>query len=180
MTESKRADHGFTSPDMHRDSVFISYSPEDRKYLEELQEHLAYYKRASNLKAWDNTQIRGGEDWRQETEKALQSTKVAVLLISANYLASDTIAQGELATLLASAKQDEVTLLCVIVGYCPFEYTKLAAIQPVNDPSNPLGAMTRVQRDKVWGKVAQLIQDRLKDGQGNTMSAPGASGTSSS
>lgn len=176
MSEIKKSDNGFTSPNMVRDSVFISYNPEDRKYLEELQEHLAYYKRTLNLKVWDNTQIRPGANWQRETENALRATKVAVLIVSANYLASDSIAEGELATLMTAAKQDDVTILCVIVGYCPFKDSELAQFREVNHASNPLDSMSRAQRNKVWGEVVQLIQTILRDGQEK---AP-ASGTSSS
>lgn len=180
MADINRTSKGFASPNVQRDSVFISYSPEDRKYLEELQDHLAFYKRTSNLKVWDNTQIRGGADWRRETEEALLSTKVAVFPISADYLASDSIAEGELATLLASARQDSVTILCVIVGYCSFKDSELAQFREVNDASNPLDTMSRAQRNKVWGQVVQLIQNILKDGQEKTPSVSPVCGTSSS
>ena len=92
----------------------------------------------------------------------------------------DSIAEGELATLIASAKQAQVTILCVIAGYCPFKDSELAQFREVNDASKPLDTMSRAQRDKVWGEVVQLIQDILRDRQEKTAPASPVRDTSSS
>jgi nucleoside phosphorylase len=172
MSDVQETSNPFISPNPHRTSAFISYSRDDRKYLDELHDHLAYFIRTWNLQVWDNTHIPPGANWREETEKALQSTKVAVLLVSANYLASDSIAQNELATLMKAAKQDEVTILCVILGFCPFEATELSQFQAVNDPSSPLSTMSRAQRTRVWDSVARLVQKALSGGQDEHSATP--------
>src|SRR5436309_16118781 len=87
-----------------RTSAFISYSPKDQRYLHELHSHLAHYIRKVNLNVWDDTKIPPGAKWREEIEKALQSTKVAILLVSADLLASESIEIKQLPVLLTSAK----------------------------------------------------------------------------
>ena len=144
-----------------RTSVFISYSRTDKKYLKELHAHLAYYVRNEMISFWDDTMIKPGTQWREEIRKGLQSAKVAVLLVSAEFLASDFIANNELPPLLTAAAEEGVVILSVILRPSAFKHSALAQIQAVNVPSNPLCAMTRGKRDEVWAKVAEYIKDAL-------------------
>jgi AAA-like domain/TIR domain len=144
-----------------RTHAFIAYSHKDAKYLAELHTHLAHYMRAGTVEVWDDSRIRPGSDWRKEIGGAIQSTRVAVLLISANFLASDFIADNELPPLLEAAKQEGATILCVILRACAFQDTELARFQTVNTPSKPLGSMRLEKRDEVWAQIAKLIKEAL-------------------
>src|SRR5205823_8013482 len=109
MSDIMRPNGSYVS--LKRNIAFISYSGVDRKYLEELRKQLAYPIRKWHLKVWDNTQILPGGKSREELEQALQSTKVAVLLLSPDYFASDSIVTYELPALLKAAKEESVILL---------------------------------------------------------------------
>lgn len=142
-------------------NVFVSYSHQDKKYLEELRTHLAPYIRSGAIAYWDDTKILPGDQWRAQIEKALQTATIAVLLISAYFLASDFITTYELPPLKMAAQQKRLTILCVIVRPCLFEDSELAQFQAVNPPSQPLSVMERSQRDEVWIRVAELLKNRL-------------------
>src|SRR5438067_632555 len=79
-----------------RSGVFISYSHEDKEWLDRVQVHLKPLERDHAISVWSDKQIQAGSRWRQEIERALQKTRIAVLLISADFLASDFIANDEL------------------------------------------------------------------------------------
>jgi hypothetical protein len=79
-----------------RTKVFISYSHADKKWLERLQRHLKPLVKESSLDLWDDTHIRPGDDWKQEIRTALGTAQVAVLMISADFFASDFINETEL------------------------------------------------------------------------------------
>lgn len=71
---------------------------------------------------WDDTQLRGGDDWRSKIRKAVEEADVAILLISADFLASDFIATEELPPILAAASQRGAKVIPLIVAPSMFAH----------------------------------------------------------
>jgi nucleotide-binding universal stress UspA family protein len=150
------------TPKSRRKGVFISYSRKDAEWLERLQTHLRPLER-EGVVIWDDTRLRPGEPWREEIRKAMAEAKVAILLVSADFLASDFIATDELPPLLKAAKEDGATILPVIISPCGFRRMEsLSRFQAVNDPEKPLVQLRRGNREKVLDQVASAVQDALK------------------
>ena len=147
---------------MQRTKVFISYSHQDIHWLERLQVHLRPLERKGLLERWDDTRIKPGMRWREEIQQALASTKVAVLLVSADFLASDFIAEHELPSLLHAAEQEGALILPVIVGSCLFDKEPdLAQFQTVNEPDQPLNALDEAKQEELLLSVAKAINDAV-------------------
>jgi hypothetical protein len=145
-----------------RTKVFISYSRKDVDWLNRLRVHLKPLERAFKIDIWDDKKIDPGSKWKKEIEAALGTTKVAVLLISADFLASDFIATDELPKLLDAAEKEGAIILPVILSPSRFSKTEsLAQFQAVNDPSVPLIDMTKGQQEAVLVEVAEKIEAAL-------------------
>jgi hypothetical protein len=94
----------------------------------------------------------------REIEQALAAAKVAVLLVSADFLASEFITTNELPSFLAAAKAEGTLILPVIVSPCFFLHTKeLQQFQAVNSPNRPLLRMKKAEQEEVFLRVAERI-----------------------
>lgn len=146
-----------------RTKVFISYSHKDRKWLERLQVHLKPLEREGIVDRWDDTRIKGGQKWREEIERALASAKVAVLLISADFLASDFIVENELPPLLEAAVRDGLVVLPVILSPSRFSHKEaLSQFQTMNAPSRPLLDLSPADQEKIWVNLTERIERVLQ------------------
>lgn len=149
-----------------RNQIFISYSHADSEYQLRLRKHLSIFERAGNIKYWSDTQLRTGDQWRKEIEENLQKTAVAILLISADFLASDFIRSNELPPLLEAWSQNEVFILPVIVKPCSFSHVKeLCCFQAVNDPDLTISEMSQGEQERTWKNLAEAAFERLSEYQ---------------
>lgn len=142
--------------------VFISYSHKDVHWLERLQIHLKPIEREGIIDLWDDTKIAAGVQWKDAIMNALTSARVAVLLVSADFLASDFIAEHELPTLLERAQAGGTTIILVILSPSIFSSTSLSAFQAINAPNRPVSSMTRTKQEQVFAVVAQTIMKQFK------------------
>jgi hypothetical protein len=147
-------------------TVFISYSHEDRNMLERLRAHLNSLVRDESIEVWDDTRIKVGDKWREEIQESIDNAKIAILLISADFLASDFIYRNELPPLLESAKENGTKIFSVILSPCRFhDYPAINQYQAINDPQKPLTELPRVKKEKIWNKLCIEIKAYFEDSQ---------------
>ena len=153
-----------------RDQVFVSYSHADPDYLKRLMVHLRPYEKQSQIDVWSDTKIKPGQPWRNEIEIALKRAAVAVLLISADFLASDFIVDEELPKLLQAAQSEGVKILSIILKPCAFTtVTSISQFQTVNDPARPLISMDEAEKELTWVNLAKSVQEAMDDFKAQAM-----------
>ncbi|HJQ25467.1 MAG TPA: toll/interleukin-1 receptor domain-containing protein [Blastocatellia bacterium] len=151
-----------------RDQIFISYSHKDARWLKELKTSLAPAVRKVGLDEakmiWDDTLIRAGNEWKKEIREALARAKVAILLITPDFLDSAFINEVELPRLLKThVKKNGLTLLLIHVKESLYEQTELEPIQALNDPKLPLRRIDSSKRDAHWKRICLKISEAIDD-----------------
>ena len=156
----KQASRGVSKPKAKpaRDQVFICYSRKDKRWHNDLQSHLVPFVRNRTVTAWSDEQIAPGAEWFAEIKKALARTKVGVLLVTPDFLASDFIYRHELTPLLKEAKKGNVRIIWLPVRTCSFKETPLERDQAALDPAKPLAKMRKPDRDKAWVEICEEIK----------------------
>ncbi len=159
-----------------RRKVFISYSHKDARWLERLQVHLAPLEQEGILDLWDDTKIAAGSPWQASLLEAIETARVAIALVSADFLASSFIVKDELPRLLTRAASDGLVILPIIVSPCLFSSSGLSLFQAANDPRKPLSEMPISERERTLVKVANSIRIRLMERSRDTPSLGTGSG----
>jgi nucleoside 2-deoxyribosyltransferase len=143
-------------------TVFISYSHIDVEYLDRLLVHLKPLEKSGVLDLWVDTRLRAGDKWKVQIERALEKANVAILLVSADFLASDFITDNELPPLLKNAEERGTVVIPVILKPCRFTRdAQLRTFQAVNDPKRALILLPPGQQEVIYDQVAYEVERRL-------------------
>ena len=106
---------------------------------------------------WDDTKIVPGAKWKEEIQKALDAARIAVLLVSPNFLASEFIVNEELQPLLKAAQGEGLTIFWLYLTSCLYEQTEIAGYQAAHDVSRPLDALSKSQRQAVLSEACSRL-----------------------
>jgi tetratricopeptide (TPR) repeat protein len=143
-----------------RDKVFISYSHKDEEWMQKLKTMLHPLISKGKIIPWDDSNIKTGQKWHEEIISALETTKIAVMLVSDNFLASEYITNIELPILLEAAEKGECTICLIPISHCLFKEYGLDKYQAAHDINRPLDGLPPSKVKKALAEVAEEI-DRI-------------------
>jgi serine/threonine protein kinase len=146
-----------------RTDVFISYSHRDATWRGELREMLLPFieRHRPSIRVWDDRDISAGEKWDPSITQALDKAKVAVLLVTKAFFASEYIRQKEL-PLILSLQAQGLKVLWIPVSDSLFQETELAKIQAVHDPNKPLDSLLSSERNAALVKICKHISKEFQ------------------
>jgi hypothetical protein len=146
-----------------RDQVFISYSHKETAWMDDLMKSLQLRMRYGSISVWNDKHIKPGDKWRDEINNALAAARVAVLMVSRDFLASSFIMDKELPVILDAAKEQDLTIIWIPVTYSGVRHTPIneyqAAGSPLLSPSKTLDSLSEAEKNRAIEQVADEIMD---------------------
>lgn len=145
-----------------RPTVFISYSHKDEKEKEELVSHLGVLENEGLVDVWVDDEIVPGGDWYDDINQTISRAKVAILLITANFLNSQFIKNEEVPRLLERRRHEGLVVFPVIARPCAWSrvnwLTKLN-VKPKN--GTPIWRQGGRYVDEELALIAETVADIL-------------------
>lgn len=137
--------------------LFYSYSSRDEVFRKQLDTHLAGLRRQGVIEPWSFRKILAGSEWKSEIDENLEAAHIVLLLVSADFLASDYCYEIEMKYALEKHERKEAVVIPVILRDCDWEHTEFAKLQAV--PTNAKPVNRHRPRDTAWKDVVVKIRD---------------------
>lgn len=168
-------------------NVFISYShnEEDRPLLDKLVKHLAPltanfegYEGAQppQIKIWDDSHLLPGAPWDDEIKQKLRSADMVILLVSADFNASDYIRRVEMREAIERHKSGECRMVPIMLRPCDYESMPYHAMEmlpkhPKNQRLTPVDSADWHSSDEAFTQVVQRLKELVSDIRASKCSA---------
>lgn len=136
--------------------LFYSYSHKDEALRNELETHLKILQRTNVIQSWTDRKIEAGEDWKNRVNEELERADIILLLISADYIASDYCFGVEMARALALHNKGQAVVIPIIlrsVYWDNLPFSKILAL-----PQNAKAITSWSDRDSAWRDVSDGIR----------------------
>lgn len=147
-------------------TVFVSYAKEDKRYLNLLMPHLKTFVNLGLITVFTHDAVKPGELWQDKTKSAILQAVAAILLVTENYLASESLMEEQLPQLLKQAERNGAVILPLLVKPCAYEdVPHIYQFKSVNDPEDTLIGMTAEDRGKVLLLVARTAAQAAREGR---------------
>ena len=145
-----------TLPSKTKAKVFISYSHKDEQYRERLESHLALLRRQGVIEAWHDRKIVAGDNWSHEIDRKLRDADIILMLISADFLASDYCYDVEVKQALAMHNAGDAVVIPIIVRPCDWMAAPFSNLQALPRDGKPIS--TYANEDEALVQTAQEIR----------------------
>jgi len=141
--------------------IFCSYAHEDEVWLRKLETHLSLLKRQGLVSLWHDRLLAPGTDWAQAIDASLETVSVILLLVSADFLASDYCYGIEMKRALARQQAGEVQVIPILLRPADWETAPFAHLHTL--PTNAKPITTWSNEDTALADVAAGIRRILEE-----------------
>ena len=141
--------------------LFYSYSHKDEELRDQLETHLAGLKRQGVIAEWHDRRITGGTAWKGQIDAHLESADVILLVVSADFIASDYCYDKEMKRAMERHKAGTVRIIPVIVRACDWDGTPFRELLAF--PKDGKAITSWSNRDEAFTDVAKGIRKAVAD-----------------
>lgn len=134
--------------------LFYSYSHKDEKLRDELAVHLSLLQRQGVISAWHDRNISAGSEWAKEIDQNLNSAQIILLLVSANFLASDYCYSIEMQRAIERHEAGEACVIPIILRPVEWSGAPFGKLQALPKNARPVIAW----KEKAFVDIVQGIQ----------------------
>ncbi len=136
--------------------VFYSYSHRDEELREKLNTHLSLLERQGVISGWHDRKIGAGRDFDQEIKKSLESAGIILLLVSADFLASDYIYGIELKRAMERHESGDARVIPIIMRPCDWPHAPFGKLVAL--PKDGKAVTSWHNRDEAFTDIARGIR----------------------
>lgn len=141
--------------------VFYSYSHKDSDLRERLATYLAPLKQQQKISEWHDRKIEPGSNWDTEIDAQLNSADLILLLVSADFLASEYCFGAEVEKALVRLKRGEVKVVPVLLKPCLWEESRFSELQII--PRDAKAITSWVSVDEALKDVASELRKLVSE-----------------
>jgi hypothetical protein len=135
--------------------IFLSYANEDESLRASLEKHLSSLERSGRATIWHRGKMLPGDDPTRAIEAQLSTADVVLLLVTADFLASETLHEEQLRPALARRERDGARVVPILAKPCAWTTSALANLEPL--PKNRTPIILWSHPDEAWADVANGI-----------------------
>jgi hypothetical protein len=150
LVQSPRAEGTLPLP------LFYSYAHRDEQLRDQLRTHLSLLKWNGVIEEWHDRKIAAGEDWKGQIDSHLAQAKIILLLISADFLASEYCYDIEMNTAMKMHASGEARVIPVILRACDWHESRFGDLQAV--PRDGIAVTSWSNIDEAFTDVAKKIK----------------------
>ena len=140
-------------------NLFISYSQKDVGYKQALETHLAPLKRDGLISTWSDQELIPGEEWDREIQKNLTTADIILLLVSANFIATDYIWDKEMTRAIERHEKEEAKVVPIILSPCDWQSAPFAILAALPAKGKPIS--NYANQDDAWTEVVTKLRDLI-------------------
>ena len=118
--------------------VFCSYSHQDEALHDKLKTHLSPMIREGVIEEWDDHCIIAGQEWQKEIAQQLELADVVLMLISANFIASDYCYEIEMERALERHNSHEAQVIPIILRPTDWKSLEIGKLQCLPAGAKPV------------------------------------------
>jgi TIR domain len=118
--------------------VFIAYSRKDDDLRSKLVTHLSLLKRQGKIAAWYDGDIEIGSEWEVQLQDRLDSSPIILLLISADFLASEYCYETEMKRAIERHQAKTALVIPILLRPCDWQGSPFSALQGLPKDLKPV------------------------------------------
>ncbi len=144
--------------------VISCYDPADTTLRGELEKHLENMKRQGQITHWHDHNISAGTEWEQEISINLNTADIILLLISPDFMHSDSC-QAEMQQALARHEAGEAIVIPIILRYVDWKGAPFSKLQVLPTGDKPITSWLDYDEAffHITSGIRRIVEELLKE-----------------